>query len=200
VLLVDARASAYRARDEAEPHGLAYCLAGAEQLLTALSDTRDYVGVAAVGREFCWRSPGTGADHERSIRRLLATHPTLSTSPPDDANPDADTTTDADHDRDHDRQVRELRKRLGDDAQVLFLSPLADEFATSLALTLEAAGHPVTVVSPDVTSDATTGSRLARVERENRVHALREAAIPVVDWSPDRPLGASIVCAREVAE
>jgi hypothetical protein len=57
----------------------------------------------------------------------------------------------------------------------------------------------VTVVSPDVTSDATPGARLARVERDNRIHSLREAEIPVVDWTPDQPLGTSIVHAQEVA-
>ncbi|WP_254538899.1 DUF58 domain-containing protein [Halomarina litorea] len=188
VLLIDARPSAYRASAEGEPHGLAYNLAGAEQLLTALGDTRDYVGLAAIGREFCWLSSGTGVEHELTARELLAAHPTLSTIPPED-----------DEVADAEQQATELRKRLANDTQVILLSPLADEFVTSLALSLEATSHPVTVVSPDVTSDATPGARLARVERDNRIHSLREAEIPVVNWTPDQPLGTSIVHAQEVA-
>lgn len=187
VLLIDSRPSVYRASAEGEPHGLAYNLAGAEQLLTALGDTRDYVGLAAVGRELCWLPAGVGMDHERTARELLAAHPTLSTIPPDDEVADSE------------GQATELHKRLANDTQVILLSPLADEFVTSLALSLEANGHPVTVVSPDVTSETTPGSRLARVERDNRIHSLREAEIPVVDWAPDQPLGTSIVRAQEVA-
>jgi len=187
VLLVDARPSAYRASSEGEPHGLAYNLAAAEQLLTALGESRDYVGIAALGREFCWLASGAGTEHEMAARELLAKHPALSTIPPDEETPD-----------DPDEQARELRKRLARDAQVFLLSPLADEFIASLALSLEATNHPATVVSPDVTSDATVGARLAGVERENRIHSLRQAEIPVVDWDPDEPLGASIVHAQEV--
>lgn len=186
VLLIDARPSAYRASAEGEPHGLAYNLAAAEQLLTALGETRDYVGIAALGREFCWLASGSGVEHEMAARELLAKHPTLSTFPPDEGTPD-----------DSEEQARELRKRLASDAQVFLLSPLADEFVSSLGLSLEATNHPVTVVSPNVTSDATVGARLASVRRENRVHSLREAGIPVIDWDPDEPLGASIVHLQE---
>lgn len=188
VLLIDARQSAYRASAEGEPHGLAYSLAGAEQLLTALGETRDYVGLAAIGREFCWLAAGVGIEHELTARELLATHPALSTVPPEE-DPD-----------DPGEQATELRKRLSGDAQVILLSPLGDEYVTSLALTLEANGHPVTVVSPNVTSDATVGGRLARVDRENRLSSLRQAEIPVVDWTPDQPLGASIVDVMEASE
>jgi uncharacterized protein (DUF58 family) len=187
-LLIDARPSAYRASAEGEPHGLAYSLAGAEQLLTALGETRDYVGMAAIGREFCWLSAGVGVDHELTARELIATHPVLSTVPPESA-PD-----------DPDDQAGELRKRLSGDAQVIMLSPLADEYIASLALSIEASGHPTTVVSPDVSSDATVGGRLAAVDRENRISSLREAEIPVIDWTPDKPLGATIVDSTEVVD
>ncbi|MWG33223.1 DUF58 domain-containing protein [Halomarina oriensis] len=188
VLLIDARQSAYRASAEGEPHGMAYNLAGAEQLLTALGETRDYVGLAAIGRQFCWLAAGVGIEHEVTARELLATHPVLSTVPPDEEPPDPD------------EQAAELRKRLSGDAQVILLSPLGDEYITSLALTLEANGHPVTVVSPNVSSDASVGARLASVDRENRVSSLRQAEIPVIDWTPDQPLGTSIVDVMEVEQ
>ncbi|MFC7157947.1 DUF58 domain-containing protein [Halomarina halobia] len=189
VLLVDARECAYRASAEGEPHGVAYGLAGVEQLLTALVDARTYVGLAGVGRESCWLAPGAGGEHELAARELLAAHPALSPRPPDPGGEGRS---------DHERQLRELRKRLGRDTQVVFLSPLLDEFAATAALSIEASGRAVTVVSPDVTSEATVGGRLVRVERADRIHSLREAGIPVVDWPPDEPLGASIARVREV--
>jgi uncharacterized protein (DUF58 family) len=156
--------------------------------LTALGETRDYVGLAAIGRQFCWLAAGVGIEHEITARELLATHPVLSTVPPEGESSDPD------------EQAAELRKRLSSDAQVILLSPLGDEYITSLALTLEANGHPVTVVSPNVTSDATVGSRLATADRENRISSLRQAEIPVIDWTPDQPLGTSIVDVMEVEQ
>ena len=92
-----------------------------------------------------------------------------------------------------DRQLATVRSRLGSNAQVLLLSPLCDDGATNLAQRLEAAGPAVTVVSPDVTTDDTVGARLARVERDGRLTALRNAGVPAVDWQPESRLGAALV-------
>ena len=236
VVCLDARRVAYRARDD-EPHAVAYGAAAAESLCSALLGTRQRVGLAAVGREFCWRSPGTGSDHAARVREMLAAHPTLSAIPPgeDGTAPSANSPTDARADgsaradggtlrdaertsperttarseRDEDQrnsdagadpdaaaQVTELRKRLAADAQVVWVSPLVDEFAVRTALELEASGTAVTVVSPDPTDDATVGGRLARVERENRIVALRRSGVSVVDWDPDDPLSTAVAVAE----
>ncbi|MFC4552003.1 MULTISPECIES: DUF58 domain-containing protein [Halorussus] len=266
VVCIDARRPAYRARED-EPHAVAYGKAAAESLVTALLGTRQRVGIAAIGREFCWLAPGAGTEHAARARETLATHPTLSAVPPEEheaaetaggasadgdawdpgrsgvapvdptedgegAADDADTAEDAaaerkakavadggrsragaesgsdsgfrsggserdDAGRDRDQspvesQVTELKKRLAADTQLLFVTPLADEFPVETALELEARGTSVSVVSPDVTADETPGDKLARVERENRVHALRRSSVPVVDWDPDDRLGAAI--------
>ena len=188
VLCLDGRPAAYRGAGDDEPHGVAYELSAAEQLLSALLDRRLYVGLAAIGREFHWLPPNTGEGHAPETRRTLATHPTLSVRPP---NGDSPSTAMAN------QQVSELRKHLGRADQVLLITPLTDEFMTETAIELEEAGNPVTVVSPDVTTDASVGGQLVRVERRQRIRSLRESNVRVVDWDTDTPLGSTLVRAEE---
>lgn len=187
VLCLDAREPAYRAATRDVPHGVAFARTAAEQLLSALADTTDTVGIAALSdREFCWLGTGSGHEHLDRARQLLTSHPALSTYPPAAAEPGLWA-----------EQLKVLRSRLGGDTQVVFLSPLADAFAVEAALTLEASGHAVTVISPDVSSTESVGTSLARTERHNRVHTLRESGVRVVDWGSDEPLGASLVVAED---
>lgn len=186
LLCVDAREPAYRSPGGNEPHGVAFARAAADQLLAGLGDGTDSVGIASLSdREACWLDPATGRDHVHRARRMLPTHPSLSTYPPEEADPDR-----------WDEQLTDIRGRLGAETQVYLVSALPDEFAVDTAITLEAAGHAVTVVSPDVTGDSTVGARLAHTERANRVHSLRESGVRVVDWQPDDRLGS--VLARTV--
>lgn len=187
LLCLDVRGAAFRAPGEEEPHAVAHGLAAVERLVSAFRETPDRYGVAALGRDPCWIEPGAGGGHADRIRRTLAVHPALSAHPPDE--PDR---TDAVADR----QVADLRRRLDADTQVVLVSPLTDGFVPEVASTLEAAGHPVTVLSPNVASADTVGQRLAGVERRDRIGALRAAGVPVVDWQPDAALGAAL--ARDV--
>jgi uncharacterized protein (DUF58 family) len=186
VLCLDARPAAYRAAGDEEPNAVACGREGMAQLLTALADSRNPVGLAAVGRESCWLPPAGGSDHLANARHRMATHPAFSTVPPA---PDADWGTDG--------QLRQLRRRLDPGTQVLLFSPLTDEAVTSFALELEGIGTAVTVVSPDVTTTETRGGRLATVERRDRIRRLRGAGVRVVDWSPTDPLGPELIRAQE---
>ena len=192
LLLVDARAPAYRAEADGRPNAVAHCLAGVEQLISALTDTRDSVGLAAFGRELCFSAPGVGSDHETELWRLLATHSAFDATPPGHvrAGGGGDSAASAD---DLDHQATLLRKQLGSDTQVVVLSPLSDEHIVETVRTLAAAGHTTTVISPDVTAEGSLGQRLARRERTERVRALRGADIPVVDWDPETPLGSVLL-------
>ena len=187
VLVLDVREAAYRSPGEGEPHAVAHELAAAEQLLSALGETTDAVGLATLGgTESCWLPPGAGRDQMTRARELLATHPALSPYPPDEP-----------ENADHSRAVTELRRRLGHESQVVLLSPLLDSFAVSTAMGLEASDHATTVVSPDVTNHETPGGRLAATERSARVSTLREAGVRVVDWPPAEPLGTALIHAQE---
>ena len=191
LVCLDVREAAYRAAGDEEPHAVAYSLAAAEQLVSALRETPDRYGFAALGRDQCWIAPSSGADHADRIRRTLDTHPALSAHPPADNGDGGDATARAD------QQFTDVLRRVDGDTQVLIVSPLSDGFVPERAYTLEAADHAVTVVSPDVTSTETVGQRFARVERTNRINAMRGAEIPVVDWDPEVPLGTALARARE---
>lgn len=188
VLCLDARPAAYRGASDEEPHGVAYELTAAEQMVSALLDDRLYVGLAAIGREFYWLAPKTGSGQAEDTRRILASHPTLSVYPPNGDRPSPAMAR---------QQVVELRKHLGSEDQVLLVSPLADGFMAEVAVELEESGHAVTVVSPDVTADDTIGGRLVRTERRHRIRSLRESNVVVIDWDTDTPLGTALVRAEE---
>ncbi|SFF89688.1 conserved repeat domain-containing protein [Halopelagius inordinatus] len=193
VLLVDARKEAYVAPAGGDRNAVERSVDAATQAFTSLLDSGDRVGVAALSPHECWFPPGTGADHRARARELFGSHPALAPTPPEDAY----VATVA---------LRRLRRRLPTDAQVLFFSPLADDVATLTARRIDAYGHLVTVVSPDPTagdsagrgstggrtdSEDTTGHRLARIERQNRIDTLRRAGIRVLDWG-EEPLATQL--------
>ena len=77
----------------------------------------------------------------------------------------------------------------------------ADDAAVDVARRLDAAGHAVSVVSPDVTETGTAGRDLVGLERASRIAELRRATIPVVDWEREQRLAAALTGeVREVAQ
>lgn len=179
VLLIDARRRCYRSSEPTETHAVDHAVSAAGESFAALLDSGDQVGIAAIGRKSCWLRPGAGRDHRGEGSELLATHPTLSSISPESAiSPSG--------------QVRRLRKRLPASAQIVLFSPMIDDYAPELARRLDAHGHAMTVVSPDVTATATPGQRLARIERELRLSDLRRVGIRAIDWNPDESFGVAI--------
>lgn len=185
VVLVDAREAAYRGAGDG-PHAVACCVSAAQHLVPALFDGRNRVGIAGLGRSVAWLQPGSGRHHRARARRLLESHEAFSYVPPAEE-PDLD------------RQLDALARRLSDDTQLVVLSPLLDDEVRVALTRLEARGHHVSVVSPDVTGvhgatdgdgagGASLGQRLAAVERRNAISALRAAGVPVTDWPPETPL------------
>jgi len=214
VICIDARARAYRARREGEQHAVSRAIGAAEQLVSTLAATTNTVGVAAVGRDLVWVPPGSGDSHAERVRRALATEPTLSAYPPESsADTDATQSRSADATAEAaetdggiapDRagsvladQISSLRRQLGSDTQVVFVSPLPDHAAVEAVFTLESEGHAVTVLSPDVTTDETLGNRVAALARRTHVRTLREVDIPVIDWDADDTLDRAILERQE---
>jgi uncharacterized repeat protein (TIGR01451 family) len=178
VLVVDAREAAYVAPDADAPNAVQRAVDAAGAAVPALLDAGDRVGVAALSAEEAWLPPATGATHRARLRDLLASHPAFAATPPDERFFPA-------------IALRRLRRRLPTDAQAIVCTPLADDYAVTVVRRLEAYGHAATVVSPDPTTDATTGGRLARLERRARVRRLREDGVRVVDWG-DGPLATAL--------
>ncbi|MWG36932.1 DUF58 domain-containing protein [Halomarina oriensis] len=172
VVVLDAREEGYVASDEHDRTVLERSVEAAGAVYEGRRLVGDRVGVATLSPADCWLAPGTGSGHRARVRSLLATHEALHPLPSDD--PFFGVIS-----------LSRLRRRLPSDAQVVFCSPLVDDYAARTARRLDAASHPVTVVSPDPTVGTTTGQRLARVERSLRCSTLREAGIPVVDWGDE---------------
>lgn len=170
VLVIDARRIAYRSDPEGTP-AIEHAQLAARAMVTSLLGDGHQVGIAALGREPCWLGPTTGEDHRAAMRRLLAVHPALAPTPP------ADQVVVS-------RRVRELRRKLPANAQVFLNSPLLDDYIATIAGRLDAYGHATTVLSPDVTGEASPGQRLAGTERGLRIRGLLEHQIPVIDWNP----------------
>jgi len=172
VLLVDAREEAYLAPEPGDSNAVERSVDAAARAFTALLDSGDRVGVAALAPEGCWLPPGAGDDHRASARRLLATHPAFASTPPGQS-----TFLSV--------AFRRLRRRLPPDAQVLLFSPLSDDAVARRVGMLDAHGHLVTVISPDPTAGDTAGHRLARIRRHNRVSKLRRSGVRVLDWGAE---------------
>lgn len=179
VIMIDARMASYVSPEPNEAHTVDRSVEAAGKLFTSLGDAGDQVGLAAIGLEPCWLPPGSGTDHRVRAREVLATHPTLTPVPPEERPSII-------------RWRNQFRKRLAPATQLLFISPLCDDFASRFARQFDEYGYPVTIVSPDPTTDRSTGHLLSRVARELRIADLRSAEIPVIDWSWDEPVDAAV--------
>lgn len=179
VLLVDGREKAHRAPGPNAPSALVRSVDAAGEVFAALQDAGDRVGIVGFGPDSCWLAPDAGTNHHERARRLLATHEAFSPRPPDgDYYPR--------------RQLATIRRRAPVDAQFILFSPAVDDYIATVARRLQAYGHPVTLVSPDVTTTDSIVRRLATVERRVRLNRLREAQVRVVDWATDEPLAVAL--------
>jgi len=78
----------------------------------------------------------------------------------------------------------------------VFVTPLPDVEPAQTAQRLEASGHDVRILAPDVTTTATPGSTVERIEWLHRVREVRESGVKVAEWSPDEPLRSAFRRAR----
>jgi len=182
VVVVDSRDIAHVSDEDGED-AVEYGVEAAGGVASALLDSGDQVGLASLGPHWAWLTPGLGREHRARVREQLATERGFARDPPD-------------------RRFlggivfRRLEKHLPDDSQVVFCSPLVDDNAVEYVRRLEANGHPVTVVSPDVTGRETFGQQVALMERAARIRSLRKGGVRVVDWTVDEPLAVAVATAE----
>lgn len=178
-LVIETAGSAYAAAEPDDPTALERSIAAARRVCGSLLGTGDRVGIAALGPKPVWISPGTGHDHREHVERTLATADAFPATPPE-------------NDTFSPRWVREFHRRYPEETQVVLLSSLTDPTYHFVIHRLRAYGHPVTVLSPDVTTDGTVGERLVRLERRHRIESLREAGVRVIDWAGEEELGVAL--------
>lgn len=178
VLILDGREEAYVADEDDRP-AMDYQVEAAGGVSQSLLAVGDQVGLAAFGPRWTWLAPGLGRDQRAQLRQELALadafSPTVST---DRFLPGL--------------AMRRIRKHLPAASQVVFLSPLPDDTILRYIRQIEALGHPVTVISPDLTTTESPGETLATVERQLRIRTLRERGIRVVDWDVSRPIAVAV--------
>lgn len=177
VICLDARGVCYQSSEEGEPHAVWYERAAARELLATFSDINELIGIFVLGTNG-WIAPNRGSQHIATIGQALEDPAILPLEPP--ATNNLEETADS--------QVQTFRTRLDRGIGVFLLSPLLDEFPVETVRTLQADGHSVTVLSPDVTASGTLGAKISRLQRANRIATLRRADISVVDWEPEKPL------------
>lgn len=185
VLCLDARAACYRSAGDDTPHAVFYERIAARELLAAVADLGEPIGLAVFGTESAWIAPNTGCTHVRTIERTLDDPDSLPLEPPERGS-DSDS-----------EFVQTLQTWLDRHTSVVFFSPLLDDVPLEAARTLRAEGHAVTVLSPDVTTPRSLGTEIAGIQRDNRIEMLRRATVSVVDWDPTTPLETEIQ--REVS-
>lgn len=196
MLVVDARKAAYLAPGPDDAHAVERSVDAAYRVFAALLEGGDRVGVTTIGRlgEDPWLPARTGDEHRARGRELLNSHPALSPIPPERElfEPYRE-----DRRADLRREYADrLHRRLSPDTQVLLFSPFCDEYPITLARRLDGYGHLVTAVSPDPTVTDPPLEELARMERADRLRALRHSGIRVIDWGADERFVATLASAE----
>ncbi len=184
LLVVDTRTPAHVSRRSGEPDAVELGRYAAERLAESFVRRNDRVGLALFGPGETYLAPGGGDEQLARVRAALDGASDLS----DHGIGLFDTER---RERANESRFETLRKRLPDGAQVLFVSPLADDYAAEVTKRFAAYGHAVTVVSPDVADSGTPGGTVERIERDRRLAELR-GPVRVVDWSPDEPIRSAI--------
>ncbi len=187
LLLLDARSTACIARQPGEPDAVDLSEYAAKRISTALVRRNDRVGVALYGRENRYLAPSGGKEQAARIWSALS-----EIRVPDGVSSSSGLFETKRKQRRARVRLQELRKRLDSETQVVFLSPLSDEEAVDVAKHLDAYGHAVTVVCPNVSGTETPGGTVAELARTKRLNEVRRSGLRVVDWSPDEPLDAAI--------
>lgn len=166
IVAVDTRPAAYLAPEGTGlEHAVDRSTAGAAAVFESLLSDGHSVGLASVGPDSVWLSPGRGDEQRYRGRRLLGTADAFSPSPPTDQTVDLD-----------------QFDRAPPDAQVVFFSPLCDDESADIVRAFRRRGFEVTIVSPDPTSATGPEATLLAMERHRRIEDLRVATGRVVEW------------------
>lgn len=86
------------------------------------------------------------------------------------------------------RTVENVLKRMPPNAQVVYCTPLLDEWPVEFVSSLAVHGYQTTVISPDVTGRETVGQRIAGLDRRQRLKELQRTGAATVSWQVDEPI------------
>lgn len=182
VFVIDTRVEGY-VTDEYDVSAVEHAIKATGALGRGMMDDGNSVGVASFGPSWTYVPPGLGRNHEVRLRDRLSLGDGFSPTP----------------DRSNfvpGLALRRIQKHAPDNAQIVFCSPVVDELAVETVRRLEAHGHAVTVVSPDVVHQDTVGTKVERLERDERIRKIRLTYGRVLDWDVREPLDVALEGAR----
>jgi len=199
VVVVDARRPTRVGRRPGGPTAAELSVDAAERVFVRLADAGNRVGLSALGvtagdveapvpsdrADRPWVP--VGGDGATRTRGRAVLDAVLSVAGDARTGP-APRTTDGVQRRVDPARPSVLRERLPGSAAVAVATPVLDDEPVALVEALSAAGHPVLVVSPDVTGTESLGARVTATERRLRLRRLRACGARVVDWDPGEPL------------
>lgn len=190
VLFLDARDVNEVAASPDELDGLDLSIYAAEQVFHALQTVGTEIGLFQYTGDLRTIEPDTGDPHRESVVAALRARSdryasirestTLQSSP--------DQTRVSRHSRSGDDWFEPIARQLPRTAQIVLFSPVVDETPIDLVRQFRAYGHPVSLVSPNVTVTDSFGCRVSALERDARVRAIRETGAYVADWDPNTSL------------
>lgn len=174
VFLVDDRHGGHVESLSSGPDSFDLTLYAASRGIIASIEDGNPTGVATLGGE--WVAPGKDAYTRQRAEETLA-----------DIDPaDSRVATDG-------GEAERLLGRLPPNAQLVVCSPVIDDGIIDIVDRFVAHDHAVSVVSPDMCTgigevDSTIGSRIAALQRANRLRQLRGRDVPVADWALSEPI------------
>ncbi|MFB6196665.1 MAG: DUF58 domain-containing protein, partial [Halobacteriaceae archaeon] len=171
VILIDARLPNFVTLADEDRSTIDQSREAAYRLFKGFTSDGHRAGIGTVASSPAWLSPGGGTIQDARARHLLTSHPSFKSREATDADGFYGATAFAN-----------LHSRLPDNAQIIFLSPFVDDYASSLVRRLFARGYPISILSPDPTKISSAGARLERIQRVKRLSKLRGLGINVIDW------------------
>ncbi|QCC52130.1 DUF58 domain-containing protein [Halapricum salinum] len=198
VIVIDVRPPSRRSPHAGFPTGAELSGYAAERAYEALTAAGHQVEITAIGLDdvdvdgvrtvdgLPWIDSPAAGGSDAAARQLFDAVYRASTRA------DATVATDGSGTADPETTGKRLRSRLPTDAEVLLVSPLLDHLPRALVESITPQDVAVTVVSPDVTAAETVGGRLAALQRENRLRAIRAGGTTVADWALAQPLDVAL--------
>lgn len=174
VLVVDTRQTAYVSATDTSIPAPRHSASAAARISTSLLANVVPVGLATIGTD-CWVPPTCGGGQDLRLRHRLAGAQAAPWTPPSESTAIDDA-------------VGALKTRVAPSTQLVVLSPLTDDESVAFCRRLAAAGHEMTVLSPDCTGSSSVEGAYAGIERRRRCSELRSVGVRVYDWTPETPL------------
>lgn len=190
VLFLDARDVNEVSATPDELDGLDLSIYAAEQVLHALQTVGTEIGLLQYTGDLRTIEPDTSDPHRESVVAALRgqsdRYASIRESTALESSPSE--THVSRRKRDGNDWFEPIARQLPRTAQIVLFSPVIDDTPIELVRQFRAYGHPVSLVSPDVTAADSSGCRVAALERDARVRTIRDTGAYVADWEPNTSL------------